>query len=196
MDLATIKIIADRDKPNIFTGLGNQVTLEKAGIEKVTEMDWWHSAALSDKLTLTFVPARHFSNRGMCDHNKTLWGGFVMESSAGAVYFAGDTGFGMHFEQIARRYKHIRLALLPIGAFRPEWFMAPHHLSPKDALNAHVILQAQTSVAMHYGTFRLGDDRQNEPVETLQAVIAAAEMKNTRFWVMRFGETRQVPPLS
>lgn len=195
MDLTTIKIIADRDKPKIFTGLGNRVTLEKSGIEQVTEMDWWQSATLSDKLTLSFVPARHFSNRGMCDQNKTLWGGFVIESPAGAVYFAGDTGFGLHFEQIARRCKHIRLALLPIGAFRPEWFMAPHHLSPKDALNAHFVLQAQTSVAMHYGTFRLGDDKQNEPVEVLQKAIAAADMKNTQFWIMTFGETRQVPPL-
>jgi L-ascorbate metabolism protein UlaG (beta-lactamase superfamily) len=132
----------------------------------------------------------------MCDHNKTLWGGFVIESSAGAVYFAGDTGFGQHFEQVAQRYKKIRLALLPIGAFQPEWFMSPHHLSPKDALNAHFILKAQTSVAMHYGTFRLGDDKQNEPVETLQSAIAATDMGNTQFWIMLFGETRQVPPLS
>jgi L-ascorbate metabolism protein UlaG (beta-lactamase superfamily) len=195
LDLPTLKIIAGRDKPHIFAGLGNRVLLNKAGIDNVREMDWWEQEILSDTVAVSFVPARHFSNRGMCDHNKTLWGGFVLESSAGAVYFAGDTGFGPHFEQIGNRFTSIRLALLPIGAFQPEWFMAPHHMSPPDALKAHFILRTHTSVAMHYGTFRLGDDQQNEPVEALRSAIAAADMQSSQFWIMEFGESRAVPPL-
>ena len=73
--------------------------------------------------------------------------------------------------------------------------MAPHHMSPPDALKAHFILQTHTSVAMHYGTFRLGDDQQNEPVENLQSKIAATDMHGTQFWIMDFGESRAVPPL-
>lgn len=195
MDLPTLKKIAARDNPRIYTGMGNRAFLEKAGIGAVEEMDWWQQEKQGDALTVTFVPAKHFSSRGMCDHNKTLWGGFVIASPAGAVYFAGDTGFGPHFEQIAQRFPNLRLALLPIGAFQPKWFMAPHHLSPQDALRAHFVLKSRTSIAMHYGTFRLGDDKQNEPVETLQAAIAAAAMGDTRFWIMRFGETMSVPPL-
>lgn len=193
LDVPTLKIIAARHKPRIFVGLGNRVLLNKAGIENVREMDWWDQASLSDTVGLSFVPAKHFSNRGICDHNKTLWGGFVFESAAGAVYFAGDTGFGKHFAQIATRCTNLRLALLPIGAFQPKWFMAPHHLSPQDALIAHFMLRAQTSVAMHYGTFRLGDDRQHEPVDTLRAAIASADMQNSQFWIMDFGESRAVP---
>ncbi len=195
LDLPTLKIIAARDKPRMFVGLGNRVLLNKAGIDNVREMDWWEQEILSKPVAISFVPAKHFSNRGMCDHNKTLWGGFVFEGAAGAVYFAGDTGFGPHFEQIGAHFKHLRLALLPIGAFQPEWFMAPHHMSPQDALKAHFILRAQTSVAMHYGTFRLGDDQQNEPVETLRSAIAATDMHSSQFWIMEFGESRAVPPL-
>jgi L-ascorbate metabolism protein UlaG (beta-lactamase superfamily) len=194
LDLPTLKKITARDKPRMFVGLGNRILLNKAGINNVREMDWWEQETLSDTVAISFVPARHFSNRGMCDHNKSLWGGFVFESASGAVYFAGDTGFGLHFEQIANRFKHLRLALLPIGAFQPEWFMAPHHMSPPDALKAHFILRAQTSVAMHYGTFRLGDDRQNEPVDTLRSEIAATDMHGTQFWIMEFGESKTVPP--
>jgi L-ascorbate metabolism protein UlaG (beta-lactamase superfamily) len=194
MDLPTLKKIAARNNPHIYTGMGNKAFLAKAGISRVEEMDWWQKKKCGETLRITFVPAKHFSNRGMCDHNKTLWGGFVIESTAGAVYFAGDTGFGPHFEQIAQRFPHLRLALLPIGAFQPVWFMAPHHMSPQEALRAHFILKARTSIAMHFGTFRLGDDQQNEPVETLQAAIDAAAMGDTRFWIMRFGETRSVSP--
>ena len=195
LDLPTLKIIAARDKPRMFVGLGNRVLLNKAGINNIREMDWWEQETLSETVTVSFVPAKHFSNRGMCDHNKALWGGFVFEGAAGAVYFAGDTGFGPHFEQIGTHFKHLRLALLPIGAFQPEWFMAPHHMSPQDALKAHFILRALTSVAMHYGTFRLGDDQQNEPVETLRSAIAATDMHSSQFWIMEFGESRTVPPL-
>ena len=195
LDLATLKKITARDKPRIYTGMGNRAFLAKEGIDRVEEMDWWQQEKTKDGLTVNFVPAKHFSNRGMCDHNKTLWGGFVIESPAGAVYFAGDSGFGQHFEQIAQRFPRMRLALLPIGAFQPMWFMSPHHLSPQDALRAHFILQARTSSAMHFGTFRLGDDKQNEPVETLQAAIDSAAMGNSQFWIMRFGESRSVPPL-
>jgi len=195
LDLATLKKIAARDNPRIYTGMGNRAFLAKAGISRVEEMDWWQQEKPGKEIEITFITAKHFSNRGMCDHNKTLWGGFVIASPAGAVCFAGDTGFGPHFEQIAQRFPNLRLALLPIGAFQPVWFMAPHHLSPQDALRAHLILKTRTSIAMHYGTFRLGDDKQNEPAETLQAAIAAAAMGDTQFLIMRFGETISVPPL-
>ncbi len=194
LDLPTLNKIALRDRPKIYVSLGNRALLNRSGIEQVREMDWWQEESLSTSLKIVFVPAQHFSGRGMCDHNKTLWGGFVFESSAGAVYFAGDTAFGPHFEQLSGRFKRIRLALLPIGAFRPEWFMSPNHLSPKKAIDAHGILKAHTSVATHFGTFRLGDDEQDEPVKVLRSAIAQADVRTTEFWIMRFGESRAVPP--
>ena len=76
-----------------------------------------------------------------------------------------------HFEQIAQRFTDISVALLPIGAFLPEWFMGPHHLSPRDAVRAHGILNARTSIAAHFGTFPLGDDGQHEPEEALREAL-------------------------
>jgi len=192
LDVPTLKHIYERDKPGIYVGLGNKSFLNREGIENVQEMDWWQEDTLSPQVKIVCVPAQHFSGRGLCDRNKTLWAGFVFEGSKGAVYFAGDTGFGPHFKQIAKKFRTIRLAMLPIGAFRPEWFMSASHLSPQQALEAHHILQAQTSMAMHFGTFRLGDDKQNEPVEALRAALADSDMNRTRFLAIFPGETEYI----
>src|SRR5207253_189447 len=100
----------------------------------------------------------------MSDRDRNLWGGFIIHSDRGNVYFAGDTGWGGHFAEIARRYSPIRLALLPIGAYQPRWFMRPAHIDPEEAVEAHRVLGAQTSAAIHFGTFALGDDGESDPV--------------------------------
>src|SRR5258708_6155089 len=117
---------------------------------------------------------------------------FGIQASAGAVYFAGDTALGPHFEQIRNRLGPIRLALLPIGAFRPEWFMSPVHMSPSNAIRAHQLVGAATSVAIHFGTFQLGDDGMDEPVQLLQQEMQKLTHP-PRFWVLGFGEGRDVP---
>jgi L-ascorbate metabolism protein UlaG (beta-lactamase superfamily) len=111
------------------------------------------------------------------------------------VYFPGDTGDGPHFSDAGRRFGPFRLALLPIGAFLPRWFMSAVHVSPAEALGAHRALRASTSVAIHHGTFRLGDDGQDEPVRALEAALATAGEPRPRFWVLDFGEGRDVPPV-
>ena len=188
LDTATLRRLAEKHAPRIFVPLGNSAVLAGSGIAPVTELDWWQQAPISDSLRVVCVPARHFSGRGITDHNRALWAGFVFESSSGSVYFAGDTGFGPHFEQIADRFERIRLAMLPIGAFRPRWFMASGHLSPDQALAAHAILGAQTSIAMHFGTFPLGDDAWDEPVITLDAVLKRAGSVCPRFLVLECGQ--------
>ena len=152
--------------------------------------------SLSADVTLTFVPSRHFSGRSFCDRNRTLWGSFVIKGPAGVVYFAGDTGFGPQFEEIRKRFGPPRLALLPIGAYLPRWFMSPVHLSPEEAVQAHKILGAQTSMAIHFGTFRLGDDGQFEPIEQLFKALDTEGVSPKNFWVLNFGEGRDVPPAS
>lgn len=196
LDLPTLKRLYLQHKPKIYVGLGNKLLLDRSGIEQVCELDWWQQVELSNSIRLACVPAQHFSGRGLCDRNKTLWAGFVFESQAGTVYFAGDTGFSSHFEQISDRFGPIRLALLPIGAFLPKWFMSAGHLSPDDALKAHFILGAKASVAMHFGTFPMADDGQSEPADRLSAAIAETGMRQTRFWILGFGEGRAVPPMS
>jgi L-ascorbate metabolism protein UlaG (beta-lactamase superfamily) len=138
------------------------------------------------------VPAQHFSGRGLFDRDCALWAGFVVTGPAGAAYFAGDTGFGPHFGQIRERFGPPRLALLPIGAYRPEWFMSRVHASPDEALEAHRILDAGTSVGIHFGTFRLADDGQDEPAERIEELLRESPPPAPRFWILRPGEGRDV----
>lgn len=171
--------------PRIVTPLGNDRFLKKHGIGNVIALDWWQSFE-----GITLVPARHFCSRGLSDRDANLWGGFVISGPSGHAYFAGDSGFGGHFAKIAERFPSIRLAMLPIGAFLPRWFMEPMHMSPDDAVRAHEVLRAQTSVPMHYGTFDLGDDGEQEPVEELRRAIA--ERGKPNIVILRHGEGKEV----
>jgi len=147
----------------------------------VNELDWGESVAVGE-VFIHAVPALHFSGRGLFDRNKTLWCGYVLETADRIVYFAGDTAFGPHFAAIRKRFGPPRLALLPIGAYEPRWFMGPVHMPPEDAVRAHRILEAQTAIAIHHGTFQLADDALDAPPRVLAA--SAGES----FLVLRNGE--------
>ena len=191
LDVATLRRLQKRDDPKILAPLGNAELMAQHGIEGARDLDWWNSAGPIGPLTITLVPSQHFCARGVSDRNATLWGGFVVSGPAGNVYFAGDTGWGKHFGEIAQRFRSVRLALLPIGAYLPRWFMKPVHISPAEAVDAHHALKASTSVAIHFGTFHLGDDGEHQPVEDLQRAMAGKG--DPRFWVLGFGEGRDVP---
>ncbi|MBI3181336.1 MAG: MBL fold metallo-hydrolase [Myxococcales bacterium] len=188
LDVPTLRRLAREHRPHIVSGLGNKALFDSKGVAGATELGWWQSVAIKPGVRVSAVPAEHFSSRGLCDSDRTLWAGFVVEGEAGGVYFAGDTGQGPHFEQIRERLGPIRLALLPIGAFRPEWFMGPVHLSPVQAVQAHRTLEAGTSVGIHFGTFRLADDGEDEAPNLL-----AEARGDARFWLLGFGESREVP---
>lgn len=189
LDLPTLRSLRDRHKPRIITHLGNGALLRRHDIDEVEELDWWQPANAS--VRISSVPAQHFSSRGISDRNANLWGGFVISGTSGNVYFAGDTGWGNHFADIAARVGEIRLALLPIGAYLPRWFMRPAHISPAEAVDAHLALKAKTSVPMHYGTFNLGDDGEVEPVDDLRRAIAAKKASGIE--IFEFGEGRDLP---
>lgn len=193
LDIPTLKRLARVHAPRFIVGLGNKALLERHRIGGAVEMDWWQGYALKNEVGVYSVPAQHFSMRGLCDRNATLWSGYVIKGSGGTVYFAGDTGWGSHFREIGQRFGPIRLALLPIGAFRPRWFMSAVHISPQEAVKAHHELRAETSLAIHFGTFPLGDDGQDEPVEELTKALAKGGENPPRFWVLDFGEGRDVP---
>ena len=160
--------------------------MRRHGIDDAIELDWWQG---HDRVTA--VPARHFSARGLSDRNRNLWSGFVIRGGSGNVYFAGDTGWGGHFAEIGARFAPIRAALLPIGAYLPRWFMAPAHVNPSEALDAHAALRARTTIPMHYGTFALGDDGIDEPLRDLQSALAAKG--NPHFAILEHGEGRELP---
>lgn len=177
MDVPTLERLKREHRPRIFAGLGNA-----AFVKGATDLDWWQSVNLAENVTLHAVPAQHFSSRGLADRDANLWTGYVIESPEGPIFFAGDSGWGSHFRAIRERFGPMRLALLPIGAFRPVWFMRAVHISPAEAVRAARELEARVSVPMHYGTFHLGDDGQDEPVEVLLQELRAN--RDVRFEVL------------
>ena len=196
MDLPTLRQLADERRPRLIVPLGNRRTLERARVPGAEELDWWQSARVRDGVHVHAVPTQHFSGRGLFDRDRALWAGFVVTGPAGVAYFAGDTGFGPHFAEIRERFGPPRLAVLPIGAYRPEWFMSRVHASPDEAVAAHRILGAHTSVGIHFGTFRLADDGQGEPAERIAELLRASEPPAPRFWILGFGEGRDVPAVA
>ena len=193
LDEATIRALAKAHDPLFVAGLGNEPVLRESGARRVVELDWWEAHPLGADVTLHGVPAQHFSGRGLSDRMGTLWMGFVLTGSAGPLYFAGDTGDGPHFEEIRNRFGPPRLAMLPIGAFRPRTVMKAMHMSPAEAMAVHLRLHAHRSVGMHFGTFRLADDGQDEPVKALRAAAQRAGVSQEEFWTLNFGEGRAVP---
>jgi L-ascorbate metabolism protein UlaG (beta-lactamase superfamily) len=142
-------------------------------------------------VTVTAVPAKHWSKRGFFRTNDAGWGGYVIESSAGPIYFAGDTGYDSgYFKQIRERFPGIRLALIPIGAYAPRWFMQRFHVNPFEAVKAHLESGAKQSIGMHWGTFNLSEEPLGEPPLLLTHEAATAGLSLDDFTCMKIGETR------
>ncbi len=193
MDLPTLQRLAQEHRPTIYAGLKNGRILARHGIGNVVELDWWQEAAARTDMWVTAVPAQHFSGRTPFHRDRRLWCGFVLQTDEEALYFAGDTGAGPHIDEIARHFPDLDLSILPIGAFRPEWFMGEVHMSPQDAVEAHLALGSRISVASHFGTFALADDGDNEAVENLKSILRQTQMSGTEFWALGPGEGREIP---
>lgn len=192
LDVPTLRRLVARDKPVIVTGRGNAGYLHGKGILGGEDLDWWESTEAAG-LEVTAVPAQHFSGRGLHDRDARLWVGLVVRGRSHAVYFAGDTGWGPHFEQIRAELGPMDLSLLPIGAYEPRWFMRSAHIDPNEAVKAHRLLESRVSVGMHFGSFALADDGMEQPVTDLAAALDEQGVSPDAFWVLEHGEGRDVP---
>lgn len=190
MDLPTLRRLAERDDPLFLVPLANCAYFRTLPTGRCTELDWWEFSDVFPGLRLHAVPARHWSRRGALDTNRALWSGWVIEG-AHRVYFAGDTGYGEHFAEIRARLGPPDLAILPIGAYLPRWFMAAQHISPGEAVLAGDVLGAGVSMAMHHACFRLADDGQWQAQEEFEAMIVAREDRDVAFWAPAHGEWRR-----
>ena len=189
LDLGAHEALGRRDAPRVVTPLGNRSYLPPRVRSRVAEHDWWGASEVLPGVRVTVVPAQHFSARTPWDRDRALWGGFIVECGGRTVYFAGDSGYCRHFKEIGQRFPAIDLALIPIGAYDPRWFMSPVHMDPEEALQAHLDLGARKSVAMHFGTFQLTDEPIDEPAARLRTAMGTAGAAEGSFRVPGSGET-------
>ena len=187
-DLRTLRLLAKRFDPLVVTPLGNAGLVRSTGLSRIDALDWWQEAR-SSAMPITLTPAQHFSARGPFDRNRALWGGFVLGAGDARILFAGDTGYGAFFSGIRQRLGPIDLALLPIGAYEPRWFMKDVHMNPEEAVQAHLDLDSAQSVGMHFGTFQLTTEAIDEPLRALEASCGARNVPAARFRTLGFGES-------
>ena len=187
-DLRTLAALRERFEPHVITPIGNARLLRWAGIRDVEELDWWQTSAASP-LRVVLTPAQHFSARSPFDRNRALWGGFVLSAGEARIFFAGDTGYAPHFADVRARCGPADLALLPVGAYEPRWFMRDMHMNPAEAVQAHEDLGSRCSVAMHFGTFQLTTEGIDEPLRMLEAALDARGIPREAFRALEFGAT-------
>jgi len=187
MDKPTLRWLARNTKAKLVTPLGN--AHHAPGFNTV-ELDWYQNH-LHGPVNITALPALHWSKRTLGDTNKSLWAAFMIETPAGNIYFGADTGFGTGetFRDAHSRFGAPRLALLPIGAYEPRWFMSPQHMNPEEAVQAHLLLDAKQSLAIHHGTIQLTDEAIDAPVIALDEALVAHHLTRQDFLVADIGET-------
>ena len=176
------------NKPIYFVPLGVAQWLKREKIENVVELDWWQASS-SAGLKLNSVPVQHFSGRTPFDRNETLWSGWIIEGKTGKIFFAGDTGYSPVFKEIGERFGPMKISIIPIGAYRPRWFMKPVHVDPPEAIRIHQDIISQQSIASHLGTFKLSDEPIGEPPRYLEKALKEAGLDEKKFIIMKFGET-------
>jgi len=190
LDAETLARLTRRDRPPIVAPLGNDATIRQHDPSaNVAALDWHDRAALNDKVAVTLVPTQHWTARGLFDRNKALWGGYVIETPAGRVYHVTDTGYhdGL-FRETRDRYGPFRLAIIPIGAYEPRWFMQRQHVDPAEAVRVFADCGARQALAHHFGTFQLTDEGVDAPVTALREVCASRSIPDAQFRVLEPGQ--------
>jgi len=191
LDLATLSRLAATHRPRIITPLGNDTIMRSHDAAIAAEArDWNETIAVNANVAVSLTPARHWSARQLFDRNKALWSAFVIDTPAGKIYFVGDSGYGdgEHFRDVRARHGAIRLAILPIGAYEPRWFMGDQHMNPDESVKAFRDCGAEFALASHFGTFQLTDEAIDAPVIALDDARAAAGISRERFRALDPGE--------
>jgi L-ascorbate metabolism protein UlaG (beta-lactamase superfamily) len=188
MDMPTLKRLGADPLYLVPAGLGSW--FRNSGF-RVVEMQWWQQQHIND-LIITFVPAEHWSRRGLTDINTSWWGGFAVEHAGVRVYHSGDTAWFDGFAEIGERCGIIDAAMLPIGAYAPRWFMRHQHMNPDDAVRAFSALGARRFVAMHWGTFKLTDEDLREPPLLLREIWQRENRPASQLDIPAIGQTLQL----
>jgi L-ascorbate metabolism protein UlaG (beta-lactamase superfamily) len=192
--LPTLRRLARQEPspPLALTPLGNGRLLRRAGFaaERIIELDWGEAHELRPGCHVRVTPARHWSKRLTMPRNRALWGGFFIQAGGRTAWFAGDTAYDEHlFAQIQKDCGQPDLALIPVGAYEPRWFMAPQHCNPAEAVRIHLEVGARRSVGVHWGTFQLTDERRDAPPRELARARTVAGVAEADFLCLQPGES-------
>lgn len=188
LDRPTVLNLGNAPRYIVPTGVKKWFAREK--ITAVSELAWWEKESFGG-ISITAVPAKHWSKRGLFGTDGALWGGYVIESPAGSIYFAGDTGYHEeYFKEIGTHFRDIVLSLIPIGAYNPRWFMSRYHVNPPEAIAIHREVGSNKSIGMHWGTIKLTSEPLSEPPLYLEREAREQGLSDDAFTVMKFGETR------
>lgn len=194
-DIPTLQAVATRNpQAQVVCPMGDAPLMHSRGFQKVTEMNWWESLIISG-VTIHFLPAYHWSGRGLRDRNQALWGSYLIEGNNQRCYFAGDTAHWHHFEEIGMAFPGIEVALMPIGPCSPRWMMKLMHMSPHDAVAAFLALGARSLVPMHWGTYSFGLDDFELPLNLLLRAWDEIGIKKAQreLAVLKQGQTKNYP---
>ena|SRR5271170_2412478 len=191
LDLATLSRLAAAHRPRVVTPLGNDTIMRNRDPAIAAEAyDWNDRVAIGAGVAVTLVATRHWSARNLSDRNMSLWASFVIESPAGRIYFVADSGYGdgRYFRDARERHGPFRLAILPIGAYEPRWFMRDMHMNPAEAVQAFIDCGAESALAHHFGTFQLTDEAIEAPLIALDGALRAAGIPPQRFCALQPGQ--------
>jgi L-ascorbate metabolism protein UlaG (beta-lactamase superfamily) len=195
LDIRTLGEIDARYSPLIVTPLGNEAIIRRhLPKARVKTGDWGDVISMGQGADIHIVPANHWSSRGLRDRRMALWGGFMVQVSGKLIYFAGDTGYGTGaiFRKMRQQFGSPDLAILPIGAYDPRWFMAAQHVDPEEAIQIMRDLDAHTALGMHWGVFKLTDELRDDPVSRLSAGLTARGIAPSRFRPMLPGDVAHI----
>jgi L-ascorbate metabolism protein UlaG (beta-lactamase superfamily) len=195
LDLVTLSRLAAAHRPRVITPLGNDAIMRAHDSAIAAEAYDWHDRVdVGAGVSVALAPTRHWSARNLSDRNMSLWASFVIEAPGGRVYFVADSGYGdgRHFRDARERHGPFRLAILPIGAYEPRWFMRDQHMNPAESVQALLDCGAELALAHHYGTFQLTDEAIDAPPAALAEALQKAGIAAERFAVPRPGEVREL----
>jgi N-acyl-phosphatidylethanolamine-hydrolysing phospholipase D len=171
-----------------FVPLGLERFVRCRGARFIHELDWWQGGRVG-ATDFTCTPAQHFSGRRLGDRGATLWCGWAVAAAEKRIFFAGDTAYHPEFAKIKERCGPFDVALLPIGAYEPRWFMRHLHMNPEEAVAACTELSARAMIPIHWGTFKLTDEAMDEPPVRARAAWTAAGLPAEGYCQLAHGET-------
>ena len=195
LDVATLAALATPHRARVITPLGTDAIMKAHDASIAAEAhDWYQPVQIAPGFTVTQTPMRHWSARTLMDRNKALWSAFIIETPAGRIYHVGDSGYGTghHFKQAREKFGPFKLAILPIGAYEPRWFMQDQHMNPADAVQAFIDTGAELGLAHHFGTFRMSAEAYGQPEREHDEALKAAGIPGERFRRLRPGEVWEI----